>query len=769
MAKHKAYWKLMTGTDLNFQLTPETQPYATSWESRRNINRLLRTEFAQRPVIFEPMCGSGADILYSLMDLDPAQVFGADMMRATEFEVTRSNIQNFYGQFSEYENETVNAIDTKDPDALWMKRVCLHRKFSWEFIKEYAIEMDRRKRNKQFDLIMIDAPWDTKLLSYLNEIQKSQTEMAEATRRGQMYEPVQNEEFIRHRDYETKEVSPKLFFDHLVKCVFQPMEDCGIKYSVVCLKVRWEMSPALMREYLETNSFMNNHFDVQYSLQVLPNIRSENRKWDPVMQKWFIVDHTGKRQTTDIHANQKGEYYFVVLKNKDYHAFPDQRTDFYDHVVLSKDPEKASLYVDKNTWLRPTKSTYSENMPHPTVITALAYKNNVSQKKDMSQFREIKKSQSRGLTMEIDLTDYIQQLTDFCNLIGPRADVVKNRQQIKLITDTIDHVTRFYIDTQEEHINSQGKQSLIIKSLIVKLSEVIEKVEDAISPLTANLPKTEEEYRQSFLEFETQLNGPLESITIVKKTTTKKRLLDITPEIEKIIKRYQSSKWTKTLEPMIERLLTKLNAVQTKEIIQYTTELKEFRQTKHEYQKGMKTQEGIQQTIRNCQKWYVFHVNHNTHFAESTRTLIDELQTEIELIQNSEIMHYTSSLHQLRTMPISQAWADFVDIEDRINDEIRYCKKWYVDNQDYTQYEEQARERLTISMLENEIQSTEKYISDVNLDIEGEPSKPNPKSKTRKSKFKTEMPILHETNMQEHAEMSTLLSLLREVCVRFDT
>jgi hypothetical protein len=765
MAKHKAYWKLMTGTDLNMQLTPETQPYATSWESRRNIDRLLRTEYAERPVIFEPMCGSGSDIVFSLMDLDPARVFGVDMMKPTEFEITRNNILNYYGQFSDYDGETINEIDSNDPDALWMQRVCLHRKFSWEFIKEYAVEMDRRQLDKKFDLVMVDAPWDTKFLSGLNEIHKSQAEMAEATRRNEAYIPVPNEEFIKHRDYETKEVSPKLLFDHLETCVFRPMKDHGVKYSVVCLKVRWEMSPALMRHYLEENSFMNAEFDVQYSVQVLPNIRSENRKWDPHMQKWFIVDHNGKRYTTDTHTNQKGEYHFVVLRNKDYNFFADERSAWYDHVVLSKDPERSSLYVDKNTWLTPTKSTYSKNMPNPSVITELQYKASIRKNIDMKNFQEIKKSQSRGVTMEIDLTAYIQQLRDFCKLIGPRPDVVKERQQINLITDTIDHVKRFYIAKQDEHVNSQGKQSLIIKGLIAELILVIEEVEDAISPLTANLPKTQEEYEQCFMDFETQLKGPLEIITKVKKITTTKRLLEIVPQIEKIIKRCESSKLAKILQPTIGNLIKTLSAAQTKEILQYTAQVRDFRiNTLWEYTTGMNRQDEIHRKIRDCQSCYVQRVNHNEYFNADMRPLISQLQNEIYALEHAEINYYVGSLYQFRNLKKSNAWSEFMDQEDQMNREIVYCKKWYVNNEDYNQYEEQAAQRTIISQLQVEIELTEEYILRLNLEMTPTEHQQTNKQKKNKNGRRLEMPI-----QQEHVEMSTLLSLLREVCVRFDT
>jgi hypothetical protein len=765
----RSYFKLMTGTDLRLQLTPETQPYATTWESRRNIDRLLRTEFAQRPVIFEPMCGSGCDIIWSLMDLDPAQIFGVDMMKAEEFEKTRQNIINFYSQFpNDYIDETVNEIDSRTKKGQWEGRVCLHRKFSWQFIKEYADEMDRTKRPKRFDLVLIDAPWDTKLLSSLNEIQQSQALMAEADRRNAFVLPKDDSEFVRHRDYETKEVPPELFFQHIVACVLKPMRDRGVECGVVCLKVRWEMSPTLMQQYLGTNAFMNEHFDVQYSVQVLPNVRNANKTFDSKTGKWYITDYHGVRQVTDAHTNQKGEYYFVTFKPKDYLLFPDVRSDWYDHMVLSGDPVKSSLYVDRNTWLTPTKSSYSKNMPDPTILDQVQHTRAEQLHMDLTSYEEVRKGQTRGSTIIIDLETYIKELRDYIKLCsGPRPDLQKNA---KKIYSTIDHVKRFYIEKEHEHVNSQGTQSQRIKSLIATLKEVIEETKQVISPDTVALPKTEEAYRQYFEDIRLRLEGSETNVPRTAKgkgdTTMKKRLLDLTPELEKIIQKYRDNKEdasAKTLLPTIDRLIQKLNIAQRTEIEGYIAEFSAFRKNPWPYEPKFKRQKELHEKIGNCVSWYVMQVNGNVNFEAETRTLISKLSSEIELLQTQEIQEYVNKLAVIRSK--STNWGEMMDKEQEINDTIEYCRVWYVNNDDFSLFEEQNADRMQIAALQEEITKVEAYMAEVNASMSTPtgPGKTGGKGKKGRG-FKAHMPL-----ESEHVEMSTLLTLLREVCVRFDT
>jgi hypothetical protein len=288
------------------------------------------------------------------------------------------------------------------------------------------------------------------------------------------------------------------------------------------------------------------------------------------------------------------------------------------------------------------------------------------------------------------------------------------------------------------------------------------------------MPKTEEQYKEYFMSIQEKLNGQLvETITNKagkgKKTTeTKKRLLDITPELEKIIRKYEDLKQkagNNSLEPMIEALLVQLNTVQRTEITAFIMEFKSFRESPWPYASKLRRQDELHQKIRNCQSWYVTRVNQNENFEEDTRTLISDLSFEIECLQEEEIKRYLKTLNEFRHDEENVSWAEFADTETQMQEEIQYCKKWYVENDDFNQYEEQLAERVQIARLQEEITKTEAYMTafNVSMSTPTAPGKNGGKGKKAKG-MKAHMPI-----ESEHVEMSTLLSLLREVCVRFDT
>ena len=789
--KHITYMKLMCGINLRIKLTPETQPYCTAWESRRQVDRLLRTEFACRPIIYEPMCGSGFDIMWSLLDLDPRQVLASDMMRPELLAITRDNILSLYAQYDNFKDETINEHDSTNPAELWLNRVCLHCKYSWVFIKEYAQAMDQLGREKIFHLIMLDAPWDARLLGFLNnEASKDAVLNADATAANEVRHEHEAGEAadgdgykpdFKYVDYEDNWVSPKLLFEHLVQCVFRPMKKAGIKFHVVCLKVRWEMTPELMIAALGKNDFMNEHFDVQYAMQCLPNIRNTNRKEDPVTKKYYIVDEHLRRQLPDPHGAQKGEFHFVILRTKEYEGYRDERGDFYDHVVLAEDSKNTALWVDRNSYIKPYMGSYSNDIIDPTIYEEDVYNKKIQLGEvNEEDFAYVQKSVSRSLTMIADLQDYVNQIVSWSREAAGTSGPAMVSTNKKKILSTIEHVKKFYIETQDRHINSKGNTADHIKDLVKTLEKEVDILENILDADKAKLPVNEAQYLLYFEETLKALgNGePVVAAKSTRQAKPKTRLLDLLPHLLRCIHTFRqmsprfNAVQVNQIEGLITEVKTSVNRVQRaelqtmqSEILKYTIVLNEAAARPFDLTDALEQWTRPKKLEReNLHKLIMtFRNNYNSiadrMFEKETIDSVDAVSKIIDEFMTIEMRYYCDQMKHCRDTPEEKRWADEADVTELLQNIDEYCNHWYIRNDMFNETLEQNLQRISVAALEQQIKETRLWLNAIldDMHLASAPKKMN------KSVAKAQL------NFGDNADMSTLLSLLRNVCAEFRT
>jgi hypothetical protein len=126
-----------------------------------------------------------------------------------------------------------------------------------------------------------------------------------------------------HVEYE---VSPKILFNYIQKHILESMVAGGIQFSVFCIKVRWEMTPAKMQEYSNLNPEVGQHFVVLYSVRTLPFLKSSQLAEENGRQ--YITDK-GVRRKRYVHGAVKGEFHWIVLKNTKYTYAQDVRSWWY--------------------------------------------------------------------------------------------------------------------------------------------------------------------------------------------------------------------------------------------------------------------------------------------------------------------------------------------------------------------------------------------------------------------------------------------------------
>ncbi len=119
------------------------------------------------------------------------------------------------------------------------------------------------------------------------------------------------------------EVSPKILFNYIQKHILGPILGDGIQFSVFCIKVRWEMTPAKMQEYLNLNAEVGQHFVVLYSVQALPFVKNSELGHENGRQ--YIIDK-GIRRKGHAHGAVKGQFHWIILKNVKYTYSQDVRS-----------------------------------------------------------------------------------------------------------------------------------------------------------------------------------------------------------------------------------------------------------------------------------------------------------------------------------------------------------------------------------------------------------------------------------------------------------
>lgn len=105
---YNKYFECYTGKNLNFLITPESQPYVSAFEACLRRDQILASLFDRRPTIVDPFGGSGGDMSNMLFNLWPEQVFISDAVfghdkrrRMKEGGVMQQNYENMMHLFEE--------------------------------------------------------------------------------------------------------------------------------------------------------------------------------------------------------------------------------------------------------------------------------------------------------------------------------------------------------------------------------------------------------------------------------------------------------------------------------------------------------------------------------------------------------------------------------------------------------------------------------------------------------------------------------------------
>ena len=120
-----AYFKIMTGKDLHFVITPASQPFVSAFESCIARDHLLSTLFCERPVYCDPMCGSGSDACSALFNLFPDKVMLCEFVQDHYGEVIRNgytimeqNVNNMRLLFEELHGAGAPAVTYKNMNCI---------------------------------------------------------------------------------------------------------------------------------------------------------------------------------------------------------------------------------------------------------------------------------------------------------------------------------------------------------------------------------------------------------------------------------------------------------------------------------------------------------------------------------------------------------------------------------------------------------------------------------------------------------------------------
>jgi hypothetical protein len=375
------YFETLTGKNIGFEITPHSFPYFSPLECRRNLDVLLQTLFSKRPIVLDLTCGSGSDSIAFLMHLDPEQIFCVDYMSDEDFAVALKNMQKYVDAFPEmYGNMKI--MRNGDGPHIWKERISMHQQQASDFIKVFA-KYFKTRPNWWNDEILgyFDPAWDARYLPGLSD-----EEYQEALK-----ETGDNVEY---------EVSPKILFNYIQKHILGPMLAGGVEFSVFCIKVRWEMTPAKMQEYLNLNPEVGQHFVVLYSVQALPFVKSSELGHENGRQS--ITDKDGRRKR-HAHGAVKGQFHWIVLKNTKYTYSQDVRSWWYKRWI---EHSNAPVYVEAATQVKPHKPLYESALPYPTVITENAW----YELKDKSGYKMMGPQTPLSTVQEKDMEYFITEL-----------------------------------------------------------------------------------------------------------------------------------------------------------------------------------------------------------------------------------------------------------------------------------------------------------------------------------------------------------------------
>jgi hypothetical protein len=403
------------------------------------------------------------------MHLDPEQIFCVDDMKEKDFDVAHRNMQKYVNAFPEVYGE-MTIMKSGDGAHIWEQRISMYRQKASDFLIQFAKYLQTLPdwQNKEI-LGYFDPAWDAR---YLPGLTKEEYEQV-------LKDTGDNVEY---------EVSPKILFNYIQKHVLEPMLDSGIQFSVFCIKVRWEMTPAKMQEYLNLNPVVGQHFVVLYSVQALPFVKRSQLEIKDGKQ--YIYDKDGRRKRY-AHGAVKGQFHWIIMKNTKYTYAQDVRSWWYKQWIEHSD---AAVFVEEGSQVTPHKPLYESALPYPTVISRwdLAAKDKTKykemgpptsisavQEKDIAYFttelNTIKTDWSSS-TSKTDLIEKVKNLVDGCEIYMDRLRwKTVNAENLRKIVDEINTLIQEYGDAP----TSSGPSAASVASVHqVDLGELLQQLQN---------------------------------------------------------------------------------------------------------------------------------------------------------------------------------------------------------------------------------------------------------------------------------------------------
>ena len=408
-----SYFKALTGIDIGFKLTQHSFPYFSPLECRRNLDVVLQTLFSKRPIVLDLTCGSGSDSIAFLMNLDPEQLFCVDSMSDEDFAVALENMQTYVDAFPEI-YDRIKIMKSGDSELIWQQRISMHRLRASDFLRKFAKYLKTRPNWLNDEILgYFDPPWDARYLPGLSDEEYKNIVTEYGERKNVEYE-----------------VSPKILFDYIQNHILKPMLETGIAFSVFCVKVRWEMTPDKMQQYLDLNPDVGQHFVVLYSVQALPFVKNANLGQKDGMP--IIVDkQNGNRvpRKGKAYGAVKGQFHWIVMKNTKYTHSADQRSWWYKKWI---EHDTTPIYVKKGSEVKPHTPLYESKLPYPTVISARAY-GELQDENKTSTYTQIGPLPDITVVQANDIRYFIEELEKIKTTLpsdGIRADLIAKVQEL---------------------------------------------------------------------------------------------------------------------------------------------------------------------------------------------------------------------------------------------------------------------------------------------------------------------------------------------------
>ena len=233
-------------------MTPASQPYFTSLESRRHLDVILSSLYRKRPTIWNLMSGVGGDALGELMYLDPAVLELVDKQAPEEQACLHHNI----GEMKRAFPEVFESTDTP--------KINIHHKFYDQFISEYAKQNSTSQKNPaHVDLVYLDPPWDrTKIHKEMHEMfQYAQfdAQTAEAKQRA-------NETGQQSSKLDEIEVDLPVILMYINE-IASLLQLFHIDVSTLCFKNRFKVNPGMFEELAQKHAkLLHANYSVLYSV-----------------------------------------------------------------------------------------------------------------------------------------------------------------------------------------------------------------------------------------------------------------------------------------------------------------------------------------------------------------------------------------------------------------------------------------------------------------------------------------------------------------------